>query len=946
MGARVTFDPECSELTSPSGVSFDINKKGKLYYLNNVNSYKSRSLEVWHKVLGHCNVKDILKLENNTEDMRISDKTDFDCKTCHEGKMHLSRSRLPDERAKNKMEFIHCDLAGPMSIESREKSKYCIVFVDDYSGVVFVYFLKNKSDALSATRKFIADTNSYGVVKRLRCDNGGEFTSSEFKNFLIDNKIKQEFSSPHSPHQNGTAERMWRTLFEMARCLLIEAKLPKFLWNYAVRAAAYIRNRCYSPRVDKTPFEMLTNMKPKLENTHIFGSQYYAYIEERKKLDPRCNEGIFLGYDPSSPAYLVYYPETDNLRRVRLVHFTDRIKNEGISDDNLDNKDEPDEYEGKEIVPNNMYQNVRSHSESEYNEDNPLDSNLAEESAEEIESVEPNIDLDRNMARYPERERQAPRYLADYVDPDEVDLLSNSVDYCCKVSEVPENYLRAISSPEAHKWKVAMDEEIQSLKENKTYDLSNLPSNRSVIGGRWVYVVKEGLEGQEQFKARYVAKGYSQKEGIDYTDTFSPTVRMTSVRLLMHMSVQENFKVHCMDFKSAYLNSSIDCEIYVQQPEGYVELNKRGEELVWKLNKSLYGLKQSGRNWNNMLHNFLVGNHFEQSLCDHCVYIKKENNSVVIILVRVDDLLIGSNSEKSLVNAKRSLFQNFKMKDLGILSWFLGIEFCFEENCVKMNQSKFIKKILSKFKMSECNPKGIPCDLNINKSDFEESPELTDCTLYRNIVGSLIYIMTCTRPDLSYVVSKLSQHMAKPSQSHLGMCKFVLKYLKGTENYNLVFKKSTSPCTIFGYCDSDWGGSVDRRSFSGYCFQLNECSSPISWKSKKQNSVALSSCEAEYISLAFAIQEAKFLQQLFMDMIGVKVKPINLFVDNQGAIKLAKNPIFHQRSKHIDIRYHFIRGEIQNGDVNLIYVPSSENKADMFTKPVSKPKLSYFKVCY
>ena len=229
-------------------------------------------------------MKDILKLDSNAEDMKISDKSDFDCKTCHEGKLHLSRNRLPDERAENKMEFIHCNLAGPIILASREKSKYCIVFVEDYSGVDFAYFLKNESDTLAATKEFLADTCPYGMIKRFRCNNGGEFNSSEFKDFLVENKIRQEFPSPHSSHQNGTAERMWHTLFEMERCLLIEARLPIFLWNYAVRAAAYIRNRCYSSRVDKSPFEMLTCKKPKLENLHIFGSKCYAYIEEKKSL--------------------------------------------------------------------------------------------------------------------------------------------------------------------------------------------------------------------------------------------------------------------------------------------------------------------------------------------------------------------------------------------------------------------------------------------------------------------------------------------------------------------------------------------------------------------------------------------------------------------------------------------------------------------------------------
>ena len=195
--------------------------------------------------------------------------------------------------------------------------------------------------------------------------------------------------------------------------------------------------------------------------------------------------------------------------------------------------------------------------------------------------------------------------MEDYVDPEEADALGYFIHQCCKVSEVPGNYNEAITSAEAHKWQTAMDE-IEALKENDTYELSVLPKNKSAIGERWVYVVKEAQNGKEKLKALYVAKGYSQVKDVDYTEAFSPTARMTYVRMLMQLSIDNSFLVHCMDFKSAYLNAKIECEIYVNQPEGYVEKNKHGDELVWKLNKSLYGLKQSGRNWNNVLHNFLI----------------------------------------------------------------------------------------------------------------------------------------------------------------------------------------------------------------------------------------------------------------------------------------------------------------------------------------------------
>jgi hypothetical protein len=222
---------------------------------------------------------------------------------------------------------------------------------------------------------------------------------------------------------------------------------------------------------------------------------------------------------------------------------------------------------------------------------------------------------------------------------------------------------------------------------------------------------------------------------------------------------------------------------------------------------------------------------------------------------------------------------------------------------------------------------------------------LEDPKLYREIVGSLIYLMTCTRPDLCFVVTKLSQFLAKPTNALLNLSKFVLKYLKGTVDHGLKFVKSEKPKNPIGFCDSDWGSSLDRKSISGYCFRLSDNSSLISWKSKKQSTVALSTCKAEYIALTHAVQEGNFLRQLLADMQGRTDIHIDLFVDNKGAIDLAKNPVHHQRSKHIDIRYHYVRSQIQDGSVILHYVPSENNIADMFTKPVTKANLKRFNVC-
>ena len=282
------------------------------------------------------------------------------------------------------------------------------------------------------------------------------------------------------------------------------------------------------------------------------------------------------------------------------------------------------------------------------------------------------------------------------------------------------------------------------------------------------------------------------------------------------------------------------------------------------------------------------------------------------------------------------------MKDLGKLSWFLGTQFKCNETTIEMSQSQYIGKVLSKFEMSDCMPKSTPCAVGVEKECDYNTRELDDPRLYRAIVGSLIYVMTCTRPDLCYIVTKLSQNMAKPTEADLNRAKYALRYLKGTREQCLKFEKSESPLRLTGFCDSDWGASVkDRRSITGYNFQLSQDGPLISWKSRKQQTVALSTCEAEYISLACAVQEAKFLKQLCNDMT-IATSDVLVNVDNQGTINSAKNPVNHQRSKYIDIKYHFIRTEIQARTIKLNFIPTEDKVAAIFTKPVTKAKLEKF----
>ena len=492
-GAQVKFNNDCAELISTNGTKFPIEQHGRLYYLckTSVSDTRTESLETWHKLLGHCNLSDVRKLEGVVKGMNISDKSNFDCETCILSKQTNTRNREPDIRATKPFELVHTDLAGPIDPVAKDGFRYAMIFVDDYSSCSFTYFLKHKSDALKATEKFLADTKPYGRVKtfnfhcdisptgdtkRLRSDNGGEYISAEFKSLLLKHHIKHELTSPYSPHQNGTAERNWRTLFEMARSLIIEAKLPKSLWTYAVLLATHIRNRCYVQRIKTTPYSLITGLKPDISSLHLFGSVCYPLVQDPKKLDPRCKKGYFVGYDRDSPSYLVYHPDKFTVMKYRLVKFTDKFEN--------NNQEEPDLP-----IPTAFEPEVKT-------------------------KTEPVVATPEPRKTYPLRNRQPS--LKDEDTKENGDSV-NHVDFCYLLmnqGNVPLTYDEAMSSPDSQKWAAAMDDEIKSLELNDTFTLTEPPDNKSTVGGRWVFHVKGDPENPT-YKARYVAKGYSQTQGID-----------------------------------------------------------------------------------------------------------------------------------------------------------------------------------------------------------------------------------------------------------------------------------------------------------------------------------------------------------------------------------------------------------------------------------------------
>ena len=517
----------------------------------------------------------------------------------------------------------------------------------------------------------------------------------------------------------------------------------------------------------------------------------------------------------------------------------------------------------------------------------------------------------------------------------------------------PRTYAEAMSRPDAAMWRVAVDSELDSLRRAGTWTLTPLPADRHAIGCKWVFKIKRQADGSiDKYKARLVAKGYSQQPGIDYDETFAPVAKFTSIRMLLALAAHYDFEVHQMDVRSAFLNGDLDVDIYMQQPEGYTDDRSGGQLLVCKLNKALYGLKQAGRAWFEKMDKALVQLGFSSLTHDSCIYVQRGVNHIIFITLYVDDLLILSSTLSHLVDLKRRLSQCFEMTDLGEAHFILGLQLTRNRRLreLSLSQQHYVRRVVDRYGMANCNPAPTPLSLGtfLSKKDSPPTPPAVPVTIkghtYASVVGALMYAMMGTRPDLAYSVGYLSRFSSNPGLAHVTALKHVLRYLAGTSDYQLVYGTSqrnesspSRPFQVYGYCDSDYAACVDDRlSVAGWVFLA--AGGATSWQSQKQKSIALSTVEAEYMAACAACKEAVWQTAVWGQAGLSSDDPMVILSDSQGAMALAKNPEHHARSKHIDVRYHYVRRVVADGAVRLEYVASADQAADQLTKPLSKPQ--------
>lgn len=830
-----------------------------------------------HKRMAHRNIRDIKRLSNFGLDISKC-SCSHQCDACMQSKSTDLSFPRKSEKPDKPLDVIVADVCGPMRVQSLGGKTYFLTLTDANSDYTEVKFLRNKCEAKIEIKNYIEFVKNQMSKKPkiFRSDRGGEFMDNELQTYFKNQGIRIELTTPDSPEQNGIAERKNRTLNDAVRTLLISSKLPNYLWAEAMNNVVYTFNRIIRKDKEASPIEIFFNKRAK--GTFLeFGSQVYVNTKKhnRGKFDPRATVMRFLSVDDRSKGF-------------RL-------------------------WTGKTVV---IDRNIRP----------KLNANL------DYEDPITNIDLIKSSVKHQKQDTILPACQNDSSEPAlrrskriaDIKRANEFANISCSDND-PKSYKDATNRTDSHEWIKAMTEELDSLKETESYELTDLPPNKTAIGCKWVF--KRKIEkGSTRYKARLVAQGFSQKYGEDYDEVFAPVARSPTIRLLLSMAGKRNLIIKQFDVKTAFLNGDLEEEIYMRQPTGF----KTGDK-VFRLRKSLYGLKQAARSWNTKLDKSLVKVGFKQSEADDCLYIKHVGKERIFIVCHVDDMIFAATNHKLIDQTFNQLSEDFALKDLGHVQEFLGVEIYKSRNGYSINQSKYISKIAAELNVANAKPQKYPIDPGYYALKSDEL--LPSNNEFRKIIGMLLYISTNTRPDIAASVCILAQRVEKPRSIDLSEALRIVKYLNGTKEHRLNLNCANKPQHLLAYSDANFAEcKIEMKSNSGLICFVN--GGPIVWRCRKQTNVALSTTEAEYYAITEAAKEVLWLQTLLNDFEAKVDDPTIILNDNQSTIAMLTNGDFMQRTKYIGVKYHFIRDWIRKGVIDVRYCPTEHNIADLLTKPL------------
>ena len=935
------------------------------------------AVQLWHRRLSHVSMSTLAHTVRNglVRGLRIPagamaalQDSPPPCTPCLTGKSHRLSFPTSETKTQQPLELLHMDLMGPIKpAAAADGASYLATFLDDYSGLAIVQPIKTKDAALEAARRIIPllETQSGYKLKAIRTDNGGEYISKAFDTWLRPKGVIHQLTAPYTPQQNGKAERLNRTIMDRVRAMLAESGLDPSLWAEAALTAAYTRNRSATPTQALTPYEAFFGVQPSVDHLRVFGSTAYVHVLESKrqgKLEARGTPGAMVGYQPGSKAWRIWRPDTQDFTITRDAIFDESPPAPPSTGEQQVGQpaqhgsaaagsrrrtlqiptpwDVPDEREGdsspqREATPGTQLASLFSLGAQQAAQQQQgaagaggsggggtgQPAAVPAGAAAPLQPPQAPIPFDAGPAAA--AGRRGPR----------ITYGAMAMAMSATAIKEPLTYEQAMQSEQATEWRAAMDDELRSLAANNTWTMATPPPGVKPIASKWVYKLKTDSRGNiDRFKARLVAKGFTQRAGIDYTEVYAPVSKPATLRTLLATVAAQDLELHQLDIKTAFLNGELEEDIWLQQPPGYQEGDGT---LACHLHKSLYGLKQASRSWHLRLHEELTTYGFTASTADPGLYTYSGKSGPTYLLVYVDDILIAAPDLAAVKTIKSKLSASFDAHDLGPAEFFLGMSITRDRpnKALKLAQPLLTTEILSDYGMLDCAPKSTPLS---STAKVTGDGELLAAEMpYRQLVGSLLYLSVCTRPDIAHAVGALSKYLAAPTTDHWLMAKRVLRYLAGTTSTGINF---TGTSSITGYCDADYAGDLDtRRSTTAYVFTLN--GGAISWNSRRQPTVAASTTEAEYMAAAAAVKEGLWLRTLLADM-SLSHANITIMADNQSAIKLLKNPISSQRSKHIDVAYHFARERVMRHEICFKYISTDKMIADALTKAVPETKLA------
>ena len=936
--------------------------------------------------LSHATVEAIVKHDSATGfDVDLSTPIE-ECQHCIRAKTNTNR--IAKERieplGKALGDHVSADLWGPARTASRRGHRYYGTYLDNHTGLLWLVLQKTKTseETLRNYQRVEASIKMQheAQIKTFHTDRGGEYTSEAFDEHLQKQGTKRSLTAHDTPQHNGAAERLNRTLLSLIRAMLDESGLPERYWADCAEYAAYLHNLTPSKKTAPlSPYEAATGNKPDLSRARRFGEKVWVKVDTSNKLAPRADQARWIGPSHETADGHRILWQNGSVTVERNVRFSDgtqstaaqgedtvtREEIEPARNSPVDNGDEELD-DGGPIAKNGEAPDGRCDEGEEKESGTTRDSaerHSPSLTAADIATDDP--DTHQNPPpRRSQRLRQPSAIARAVLDGANrtatrndaalsrgIQPPSEHAGYAAAARRVviPRSYHQAMQSDDREAWQAAMQVEIDSLAAHQTATIvpRSAAGDSPIIPLMWTFDVKVDTDGDvTQHKARVVARGDIQRHTGGYGETFAPVLKSTTRNMLFAVGAHFDWEIRQADFKGAYLNGVLTTPVFVEQPTGFDDPATPRTTHIMQLNKSLYGLKDSGRVWYDTLSTFLIEIGFTRSQADNALFYKLDGDTRTYIGIHVDDSMIVGNDLEALTKLEATLNAKFPMKILGDISHFLGSTITRDRaaHTLSITQPAYIKDVIRLCGLEHART--APTPLNPGTRLGRKQCPTTDTEKaemagipFREALGQLLWIANGHRPDIQFAVSLLSQFAANPGHAHWDALKHVVRYLSGTQDWRLTF--GTTNDGLHGYSDASFGDpDLDWRSMTGYAFTL--FGGTISWRAKKQSVVALSTAEAEYIALSTATREAIAIRSLLAELFGDSDTPIPMHVDNQSAISMAKTDRFHDRTKHIALPYHHVRSTVSSNTIALFWIDTHSNIADIFTKALDRTKVSHF----